>query len=107
MSTERIRELNDLLRKYGLGGQTVVTAGVKSEGLEFMFTALGMLREHDDFDQENDPHGEHDYGTFTMMDRILIWKIDYYAPDMIGGSSDPSDPNETVRVLTLMLAIEY
>ncbi len=107
MSTERIRELNDLLRKYGLGGQTFVTDGIKAEGLEFMFTALGMLREYDDFNAENDRPDEHDFGSFTMMDRILIWKIDYYAPDMIGGSSDPSDPNETVRVLTLMLAIEY
>jgi hypothetical protein len=106
MSSERIRELNDLLRKYGLGGQTVVTDGVKALGLEFMFEVLGMLREYDNFDADKDPPDEHDFGSFSTTDHILIWKIDYYAPDMIGGSSDPSDPNETARVLTLMLAIE-
>ena len=62
----------------------------------------------DDFNADNDPHREHDFGSFELNGDKLFWKIDYYStddPDL--GSEDPSDPAKTERVLTVMLAEEY
>jgi hypothetical protein len=32
--------------------------------------------------EDNDPHGEHDFGAFEHEGQRIFWKIDYYAPDM-------------------------
>jgi Protein of unknown function (DUF3768) len=61
----------------------------------------------DDFTPGDNPYGERDFGAFTHAGQKIFWKIDYYAPDMIYGSEEPSDPKQTVRVLTIMLASEY
>ncbi len=61
----------------------------------------------DSFTEDNDPHGEHDFGAFEHAGQRIFWKIDYYAPDMEHGSENPADPQQTVRVLTIMLAREY
>ena len=68
---------------------------------------LGKVASFDDFSEDNDPHGEHDFGAFDHAGSRIFWKIDYYDPSMESGSEDPSDPAKTTRVLTLMLASEY
>jgi hypothetical protein len=60
-----------------------------------------------DFTPENDPLGEHDFGSFTLVGRRFFWKIDYYDKQLQYGSESPADPCVTTRVLTLMLACEY
>jgi hypothetical protein len=60
-----------------------------------------------DFTPGNDPHGERDFGAFEHNGNKIFWKIDYYDNTMTNGSEDPSDPKQTVRVLTIMLASEY
>ena len=59
------------------------------------------------FTPENDPHGEHDFGSFALAGRKLFFKIDYFDATMQFGSEDPADPAKTTRVLTIMLAEEY
>ena len=51
--------------------------------------------------------GEHDFGSFTVGEEQLFWKIDYYDLSLEFGSNDPADPSQTKRVLTIMLAEEY
>jgi hypothetical protein len=55
----------------------------------------------------NDPHGEHDFGSFVLAGRNFFWKIDAYDTEMRFGSPDPADSAKTTRVLTIMLAEEY
>jgi hypothetical protein len=117
----RIAALNDLLRKGGFGGSVYFTQGVRARGEAFIFDALRAVRDFSAFTQENDPHGEHDFGivlvaekevaypkaTFAGQMQKVFWKIDYYAPGLTQGSEDPSDPAKTARVMTVMLADEY
>jgi Protein of unknown function (DUF3768) len=106
---KRIADLNDEFRKSLVtGGRSYMTAGVNAKGADFVAQALGKVIAFDDFNADNDPHGEHDFGSFELDGEKLFWKIDYYStddPDL--GSEDPSDPAKTERVLTVMLAEEY
>lgn len=64
------------------------------------------IAQFSEFDEDNDPHGEHDFGSFTLCGRQFVWKIDYYDRDTKFGSEEPADPEKN-RVLTLMLAEDY
>lgn len=57
--------------------------------------------------QDNDPHHEHDFGSFHVASYHVFWKIDTYDERMEFGSEDPADPTKTTRVMTIMLASEY
>jgi hypothetical protein len=102
-----IRKLNDDLRTGGSGGQVFITRGVQAIGEACVSAAINALRTFDEFTPDNDPNGEHDFGRIVIEGEPLFWKIDYYDENREFGSIDPSDPERTTRVLTLMLAGEY
>ena len=104
---ERIRALNDELRRSNKQGTIFLTSGVVALGGELQRQAFAALASFDAFDTDNDPHGEHDFGALIVGGARLFFKIDYY--DLAGEyhSPDPADPSVTRRVLTLMLASEY
>ena len=107
-STSRIAELNDLCRKaFGLAGRVVQTDGITALPPATQSAIREKVESFDDFTEDNDPHGEHDFGAFEHEGEKIFWKIDTYAPDMQHGSENPADPKQTVRVLTIMLADEY
>ena len=105
--TARTREFNDALRSTFKGGRVLVTSGVSALGVEAVAAVLDRVRAFNDFTEENDPNGEHDFGAFEIEGNGFFFKIDYYDPTMDAGSEDPSYPAQTTRVLTIMLASEY
>lgn len=105
--SEAIARLNDKLRNGGAGGQLVITQGVYALAGFDSRELLKALAEYEGFDADNDPHGERDFGDIQMFGTDLLWKIDYYDLKLEYGSSDPADPQATIRVLTVMLEQEY
>ena len=104
-SVTKIRQLNDHARCNFADCQIVLTRAVqKLENLDCLFT---QIQQFDVFTQANDPYGEHDFGAVQHLDQTIFWKIDYYDLDITMHSPDPSDPNVTARVLTIMLGEEY
>jgi hypothetical protein len=104
---DRIRVLNDNFRSTFVGGQVVMTAGVNGMPIDTKARMLLAVQSFSDFTKDNDPHREHDFGSFEIEGETYFFKIDYYAFDMNCGSEDPADPEKTTRVLTIMRADEY
>ena len=105
--TDQIRTLNDSLRQNLQTGIAVITPGVAALGAEAVRRIAQTIAVYDDFCHANDPHEEHDFGSFEAESKTIFFKIDYYDPSLSCHSEDPSDPSITKRVITIMLAEEY
>ena len=105
--TARIRALNDQLRQHFTGGMAVITPGVAALGPEAVERIVKTIAVFDDFCHANDPHEEHDFGSFEADGQKIMFKIDYFDRDLSMHSPDPADPSVTQRVITIMLAEEY
>ncbi len=108
MSTaDRIRALNDDFRRAFVGGMVMVTAGVEALPVDQRRSLLAKVRAVDAFTEDNDPHGEHDFGAVDEDGVRYFFKVDYYDRATEFGSPDPAYPAVTTRVLTIMRADEY
>jgi len=76
--TDRIRELNDKLRQDLSTGYAVITPGVAALGQEAVERLVKTIQVFDDFHHANDPHQEHDFGSFEADGQTIFFKIDYY-----------------------------
>ena len=103
--TAKIRALNDTVRTSLTGCRVMITQGVRA--LDLIDEVLAAVIAFDEFTEDNDPHHEHDFGSFHIDRQTVFWKFDNYDRVMVAGSEDPSDPAVTTRVLTIMLAEEY
>ena len=118
---EYIASLNDSFRAallIGLAGGEVdgkyhITRGMQAAfGPNDMMQIFQEVANFDQFTSENDPYGEHDFGSLEYGGKNIFWKIDYYdkASLELGeeyGSEDPSNTEITTRVMTIMLSQEY
>ena len=106
----RVCELNDAFRKDPTRfGRAVVTRGVNEFGPVFVLLATRAVAAFDAFNEDNDPYGEHDFGSFQLDGKKLFWKIDAYekGSNYEAGAETPDNPATTDRILTIMLADEY
>ena len=101
-TSAKIAALNDEHRRSMQG--CTVTKGIVAMGSAANEVFVGV-RDYTDFNEDNDPYGEHDFGSFTVAGEKVFWKIDYYTQDL-SGWCDPLDP-KCRRVVTIMLAEEY
>ena len=105
--TDRIRALNDDLRQDLLGGLAIMTPGIAALGQQAVERIVKTIAVYDDFCHANDPHEEHDFGSFQADGQTIFFKIDYFDKTLMYHSPDPSDPAVTERVITILLADEY
>jgi len=102
-----IAALNDRFRHTFWGGKVMTTWGVNQLSEETRIELFRSVQHFDNFVQDNDPYGEHDFGKVVVGGQDFFWKISYYDLRMEFGSENPADPKITTRVLTIMLASEY
>ena len=104
----RTAYLNDVARTaMGIACRLIQTDGFNHLPDADRSRIRELVETFDTFTPDNDPHGEHDFGLVEHNGHRVFWKIDYYDKALEFGSEDPSDPGQTTRVLTLMLASEY
>lgn len=99
----KIAALNDAARSNA--ANYMATRGIMSLDEIVISEIFVAVQDFSKFTEDNDPYGEHDFGSFRVAGNKVFWKIDYYTKDLSGGC-DPLDP-ECRRVLTIMLAEEY
>ena len=101
-TSAKIAALNDEHRR-SMSGCTV-TRGVAAL-VPLMNEIFVKVRDFNEFTEDNDPYGEHDFGSFEILGNRIFWKIDYYNQEL-SGWCDPLSP-DCRRVLTIMLAEEF
>jgi hypothetical protein len=73
----KIALLNDALRKTFTGGKVMMTAAVDALPVDVKANVLQKVRSFNEFDANNDPHCEHDFGrrsrgNVLFQDRLLF-----------------------------------
>jgi hypothetical protein len=115
--TRKVADLNDqlrkdmftgnMLKKHNLKNKLVITPGIAGLNLIDKEKVFASVKYYGNFTKNNNPWGEKDFGSFNFKKETFNWKIDYYDNDMKYHSPDKTDPDKTVRVLTIMKAEEY
>jgi len=94
------KETNDALRAripcISPPDALLVTRGISAFGPEAVYEILLRVKHFKDFNPDNDPWEEHDFGSFDYDGKKIFWKID-----------DCNGMEDYNLVLTVMLAEEY
>jgi len=94
------KQTNDALRasipEIHPPNRLLLTRGIAGLGVEDVHKILMKVKNFDEFNEDNDPYGEHDFGSFDYNGEKIFWKIDDY---------DGEDGWNLI--LTVMFASEY
>ena len=88
-------------------GRVVPTPGVLAHGPEFLALIMLEIAGFADFNEDNDPHGDHSFGVIEQFGVRVFWKIDLYDENFECGAENPTDTLTTRRHLTVLLPSEY
>ena len=102
-TSAKIARLNDAARENAV--KYVTTRGILSLDPAVVSDIFIAVQGFKEFTEDNDPYGEHDFGSFTVGGVKIFWKIDYYTENL-SGWCDPLSP-DCNRLLTIMRADEY
>ena len=102
-TSAKIAALNDAARSNA--ANYMATRGIMSLDEVTISEIFVAVQDFSKFTEDNDPYGEHDFGSFMVGGVKIFWKIDYY-DEALKGWRDPLSP-DCNRVLTIMRADEY
>ncbi len=112
--TERIARLNDAFRRSAMSsdskqefGQVVCTPSIVALHHDEVLSIRNMIKLFDDFNESNDPYGEHDFGSFTHKEEKVYWKIDYKDPNLEYQPEYLPQNHGENRILTIMFSHEW
>ena len=103
-----VQRLNDSFRRTmgaAVRGRFYLSAGVAAKSDVDRFEIIQLVRQFEDFDKENDPYSEHDFGSFDFRGEKIMFKIDYFADSTLEWGAE--DKEDCFRVLTILLLTEY
>lgn len=89
--SEEIARLNDDFRHHLSKGTLVLTSGIRCNTKEDIAEIIAHVRNFNNFNEDNDPYGEHDFGAFdfkgkkinfkdTQMGKNILWQNLCFAP---------------------------
>ena len=102
-----MQRLNDAFRQTFNGGKVVLTKNISILPSEELSAIVHKVQTYNNFNKDNDPYGEHDFGSFEHNGNTIFWKIDYYDSEYCFFSNNPACASSTNRVLSIMFAYEY
>ncbi|TXG76676.1 DUF3768 domain-containing protein [Patescibacteria group bacterium] len=100
---ELVAQLNDAARSNAVN--YMATGGIMALDEVTISDIFVGVQNFTQFTEDNDPYGEHDFGSLEVQGHKVFWKIDYYDQQLQYGV-EPLDP-DCRRVVTIMLAEEY
>lgn len=98
----KVADLNDRFRQSMMGCN--VSRGIINMNYR-MHDLFSKVRSYSDFNENNDPYHEHDFGSLEIEGVKVFWKIDYYN-ESLTSYEDPLS-SRCRRVMTIMKAEEY
>lgn len=72
--SEEIARLNDDFRHHLSKGTLVLTSGIRCNTKEDIAEIIAHVRNFNNFNEDNDPYGEHDFGAFDFRGKRYFGK---------------------------------